>query len=236
MNFDEFKTALAQRGATKTLIDLRTKDGLTITIGQKYSDAMTVGEVFLRDNYVQGLTLNANPVVVDLGGFVGDFALYAVKRLNARRVIVCEPSPRNWALLLKNIAANGYEDQIEPVNKAVTNGRDVMMNVEAADQSMVTAYPPSAQPLAAVSGISLAKLLEEHNVESVDFLKIDCEGGEYEIIESTPSEVFRRIRNVVFEIHAIDGSQVRLHNAKQRLRDEGFILHFGQDLVFGTRP
>src|ERR1700688_3692818 len=148
---------------------------------------MTVGEIFLDDCYVRGLTLPNSPVVVDIGGFIGDFSLYAVKRLNARRVIVCEPSPRNWTLLLKNIANNGYEDRIEPVNKAVTDGSNAMMNIDAPDecQCMVSAYSTSAQPLSTVPGISLQELLREHSVESVDLLKIDCEGGEYAILEST---------------------------------------------------
>ena len=121
LNADEFKNALRRTRGTEP-VDLRTADGLTITIRQNYGDASTVAEIFLDDCYVRDLTLPPNPVVIDVGGFIGDFSLYAVKRLNARRVIVCEPSPRNWALLLKNIANNGYENRIEPVNKAVTDG------------------------------------------------------------------------------------------------------------------
>lgn len=142
-------------------LDLHTVDGLTITIRRNYGDALTVAEIYLDDCYVRNLTLPRNPLVVDIGGFIGDFSLYAVKRLNARRVIVCEPSPRNWPLLLKNIANNGYEDRIEPVNKAVTDGRDAMMNADAPDdeQCMISAYPSGKQPLTAVVGISLSQLL-----------------------------------------------------------------------------
>src|SRR6266851_2897956 len=155
VNSDEFKSALRAQAST-VLVDLRTADGLTITIRRNYSDAMTIADIFLDDCYVRDLSLPPNPVVIDVGGFIGDFSLYAVKRLNARRVIVCEPSPQNWALLLKNIANNGYGDRIEPVNKAVTDGGDVMMNIDAPDeyQCMVSAYYPSEQPLRAVSGTS----------------------------------------------------------------------------------
>src|SRR5215470_11842219 len=175
LNADEFKSALGSSGGTEQ-VDLRTVDGLKITIRKNYADAMTIAEI-LVDDYVRGLNLPKNPVVIDIGGFIGDFSLYAVKRLNASRVIVCEPSPRNWALLLKNIANNGYEGRIEPVNKAVTDGRDAMMNIDAPDdcQCTVSAYAPSEQPLSAVPGISLAQLLRDHAVENVDLLKIDCE-------------------------------------------------------------
>jgi FkbM family methyltransferase len=236
LNVDQFKKALRAQGAT-ALVDLRTTDGLTVTIRQNYGDAMTIGEIFLDDCYVHDLTLPPNPVVIDIGGFIGDFSLYAVKRLNARRVIVCEPSPRNWALLLKNIANNGYEDRIEPVNKAVTDGGSVMMNIDAPDESQctVSAYYRSEQPLTPVPGISLGQLLVDHTVESVDLLKIDCEGGEYAIMESTPSDVFGRIRNIVFEYHGIEEGWAKLESVKQRLRREGYTLHMRRGLVFASR-
>jgi FkbM family methyltransferase len=237
LNADEFKNALGAQGVTAPL-DLRTADGLTITIRQNYGDAMTVAEIFLDDCYVHDLTLPPNPVVIDVGGFIGDFSLYAVKRLNARRVIVCEPSPRNWALLLKNIANNAYEDRIEPVNKAVTaDGGNVMMDVDAPDecQCMVSAYSPSEQPLSAVSGISLEQLLLDHGVESVDLLKIDVEGGEYAILENTSADVFSRIRNIVFEYHDIDGGWAKLESVNKRLQREGYALHMRPGLVTASR-
>jgi FkbM family methyltransferase len=237
LNADEFKRALVAQGVTAT-VDLHTADGLTITIRQNHGDAATVGEIFLEDCYGRGLTLPDNPVVIDVGGFIGDFSLYAVKRLNARRVIVCEPSPRNWVLLLKNIANNGYEDRIEPVNKAVTDGENVMMNIDAPDenQCMVSAHFASEQPLTPVAGISLAQLLLDHAVESVDLLKIDCEGGEYAILESTPDDVLSRIRNIVFEYHDVDASSLaKLENAKKRLRRQGYALHVSRGLVFASR-
>jgi FkbM family methyltransferase len=236
LNADEFKNALRAHGSTK-LVELRTTDGLTITIRQNHSDAMTIADIFLDNCYVRDLPLPPDPIVIDVGGFVGDFSLYAVKRLNARRVIVCEPSPRNWALLLKNIANNGYQDRIEPVNKAVTDGGDVMMNIDAPDecQSMVSAHYQSGQQLSAVPGISLIELLREHAVESVDLLKIDCEGGEFAILESIPSDLIGRIRNIVFEYHQIDGVWAKLASAKQRLRSEGYALHMRGGLVTASR-
>jgi FkbM family methyltransferase len=236
LNADEFKSALRAHGQTAT-VDLRTADGLTITMRRNYGDASTLAEIFLEDCYVRYVTLPAKPVVIDIGGFIGDFALYAVKRLGARRVIVYEPSPRNWALLLKNIANNGYEDRIEPVNKAVTDGRNVMMNVDAPDeyQCMVSAYCPTDQPLRAIPGISFGQLLRDHDVESVDLLKIDCEGGEYAILESTPADVLSRIRNIVFEYHTIDGSWLRLESVKQQLRRQGYALRMHRGLISASR-
>lgn len=236
LNVGEFKRALAAQGVTAP-VDLLTVDGLTITIRQNFGDAMTVADIFIDDCYIQGFNLAPNPVVIDIGGFVGDFSLYAAKRLNARKVVVCEPSPRNWTLLLHNIANNHYEDRIFPVHKAVTDGHDVLMNVDAPDdaQCMVSAYYHTAQPLRSVPGISLMQLLSEHDIDTVDLLKIDCEGGEYAILDTTPSEVLRRVKNIVFEYQDIEGGWTKLEKAKQRLRAEGYTLHTHRGLVSAFR-
>lgn len=239
LNSDQFKSALRAHGKMTTPMNLRTIDGLTITMRQNYGDAMTIAEIFLDDCYVRDLPRPHNfPVVIDLGGFIGDFSLYAVKRLNARRVIVCEPSPRNWELLLKNIASNGYGDRIQAVNKAVTDGRDVMMDIDAPDESqcMVSAYFQSERPLSSVRGISLGQLFKDYEIESVDLLKMDVEGGEYAILQSTPVEVLKRVRNIVFEYHDVEEGWAKLESAKKRLRDEGYVLHVNRGLVSALRP
>lgn len=237
VNAGDFTGALSAHEGAGT-VDLHTTDGLTITIRQNSGDAMTIGEIFFDNCYVRDVTVAPDPVVIDVGGFIGDFSLYAVKRLNARRVIVCEPSPRNWTLLLKNIANNSYQGRIEPINKAVTAGGDVMMNIDATDecQCMVSAHYRTEQALSVVPGISIEEILRSHAVETVDLLKIDCEGGEFEILESVSTDVLRRIRNIVFEFHQIDGVWEKLKSVKGRLRDAGYVLHTRGGLISATRP
>ena len=111
------------------------------------------------------------------------------------------------------------------------------MNIDAPDecQCMVSAYCPSEQPLSAVAGISLGQLLLDHTIESVDLLKIDVEGGEYAILESTPADVLSRIRNIVFEYHDIEGGWAKLERVKQRLRCEGYTLNMRRGLVSASR-
>jgi len=234
-NVDEYLRALEIEDDRK--VDIRTKDGLVITIRRNFMDAAILGEVFLDESYVRGLVLPDRPTVVDIGGYIGDFALFAAKRLNARRVVVCEPSPRNWDLLQKNVANNSYGDRIEMVNKAVTDGEDVMMNVEASDrgQARVSAYGPGDVPRQRIPGVSLASLMESHGLDTIDLLKIDCEGGEYAILSGTPSEALKRIRNIVFEFHEIDGFQAKLDAVKRRLASEGYSLRVHGDLVYASR-
>src|SRR5262245_30620779 len=97
VDVDKYREALdSVDGGT---VDLRTKDGLILTVRHNYADAAVLAEVFFENSYDRGLHLGEAPVIVDIGGYIGDFAIYAVTRLKARKVVVCEPSLQNWTLL-----------------------------------------------------------------------------------------------------------------------------------------
>lgn len=235
INVDDYAVALEIQDGK--IVNIHTKGGVNLTIRRNYMDAVLVGEIFFDKCYVQGLSLPDRPTVVDIGGYIGDFAVYAAECLNARKVIVCEPSPSNWALLRENVANNHCEDRVEAVNKAVTGGGDIMMDVDVPDraQARVSAYGSSNGKKQRISGITLAGLVEEYELQTVDLLKIDCEGGEYAILASTPAEVFDRILNIVFEYHEIDGFRARLEAVKHRLVEHGYCLKTRGSLVFASR-
>jgi len=58
--------------------------------------------------------------------------------------------------------------------------------------------------------LTLEQLFAEMNLEHCDLLKIDCEGGEYEILLSTESRVLERVSTIVCEYHP-----VKDHDPKQ---------------------
>jgi FkbM family methyltransferase len=220
------------------VVDIHMKDGLNITLRRDHMDAGVVEEIFFNNCYVRDVSLRTNPVLVDIGGFIGDFALYAATHLKAKRVVICEPSPRNWTLLVKNVQDNHCEDRVTMVNKAVTDGSVVMMDIDAPDrgQVRVSAYRPSRCEKKAVDCISLASLFAEFKLTEVDLLKIDCEGGENDILLSTPSGVLSGVKNIVFEFHEIDGFQAKLTAVKERLFAEGFMLKTRGCLITARRP
>lgn len=234
-NVQHYRQAL-QPGGEGT-VDIRTMDGLVLTVRKGSMDAENVAEIFLDNCYVRDLLLPDRPVVVDIGGYTGDFAVYAASRLNARRVVTCEPSPHNWLLLKKNVTANHYDDRVVMLNKAVTEGGDVMMNTDAPgrDQARVSAYGPTDRERTAVPGITLESIIRDYNLEVIDLLKLDCEGSEYSILLTATSEIYRRIRNIVFECHEIEGFQSKLSAVRQRLVDEGFSVQTRGSLVSASR-
>ena len=62
------------------------------------------------------------------------------------------------------------------------------------------------------------------DVDSVDLLKMDCEGAEFSIIESLPATVLSRIDSLVMEYHSSPHS-AELLKLLATLEKSGFSLH-----------
>ena len=233
-NIEDFRRALDQRGDGD--VRLQTNDGLLIDIRPNYMDATILYEVFIDHCYAEKLKLSVNPVIIDVGGYIGDFAIYACKYLNAAKVITCEPSPSNLRLLRQNVTLNNYSDRVTIIAKAVTAGGDIFIDTELPprSQARVSAYGTQVNPTR-IPGITLEEIIQDNHIDHIDLLKVDCEGGEYEIFSTARAEVIAMIDHIVFEYHEIDGYESKLEAVKKRLSTSGFRLRTKGDLVFADR-
>ncbi len=236
VNSDEFCRVLKEKGEGTVVI--RTHDGLSITIRQNIYDARIVREIFVDKPYIRHFTLPAEPVVVDIGGYIGDFSIYAAKYLNARRVIVYEPTAENFEILKQNIENNSFQDRITAVNKGVSDSDEIVLNTEVLDGEEVHAsrYLYQDAEHRRIPSATLADLFESHQLDSVDLLKVDCEGGEYDIFASVPADLFGRIKNIVFEYHKIEGFETKLEGILNRLRSADYTLQVDGNIVSAYRP
>lgn len=55
-----------------------------------------------------------------------------------------------------------------------------------------------------VRATTLPALIRRNRIPEVDFLKLDCEGGEYAILQSVPRAILGRIKRMSIECHALD--------------------------------
>jgi FkbM family methyltransferase len=172
-------------------------------------------------------------VVVDVGGYIGDFSVYAAKYLKAPKVIVYEPTAENFAILQQNIAANGYEQTIIAVNKGVSDRNESVLNVEKSESEEMHAsvYWYEHGEKRTIPCDTMQQIFDTHKLSRVDLLKVDCEGGEYDIFPSMSDDLYSRIANIVFEYHTINGSDAKLTAILARLRSLGFDVTVKDEIV-----
>lgn len=218
-------------------VELRARDGLTITIRRNLWDARIIKEIFFDKPYVRHFELPENPVVIDIGGYIGDFTLYAAKYLNARKVIVYEPTKENFELLSRNIGNNSFNGEVIAVNKAVGIDSVIRLNVEVCDNEEihVSSYWYQNTEQRVIPCVTLPELMEIHGLESVDLLKVDCEGGEYDIFPALSEATLGRIRNIVFEYHQVEGFEKKLRRVLDHLKSVGYTLRVDGLIAYASR-
>lgn len=212
---------------------VRTRDGITFRLRETRWDARILREMYVDQPYT--FALGPMPVVVDAGAFIGDFSLLAAVRWGAT-VHAYEPIKEQHERLLDHIALNGMEDRVIAHYEAVgaeTGTLNLNVTTSGQDVHASSAWYGEAEhrsvPCTALNDIVAG-------LGTVDLLKIDVEGGEYEIIARTSIDGLRNVRNIVAEWHRIDGYEPLLEAMVGKLTRAGFAVSFeADDILRATR-
>ena len=200
-----------------------TKSGLKIKIRKYSTDLMALTHVWLIEEYKsKNFEINDTDVIIDVGGHIGLFSLYASQFCKNGLIYSFEPVPENYDLLIDNVRSNDL-NQIKPFNLAVSNSNSdikLYLNDDEAGHSM---FSKSSKSIT-VDSISLQQIFDNNNIENCNFLKLDCEGTEYEILENLPTSYFDKIKKIVIEYHMADTHPELLENLKKILIKKNYSL------------
>ena len=141
-------------------------------------------------------------VVVDVGAGIGDTAILFALR-GAERVIAIEPYPSLYEKALMNVRINGLEDKVILLNAAVSS-TDGFTYAPAHDIHDFRLFKPgresSKSVMVRIRTITLKTLVREYEISN-GVLKMDCEGCEYEVINSVEPETLRAFGQIIIEYH-----------------------------------
>jgi hypothetical protein len=86
-----------------------------------------------------------------------------------------------------------------------------------------------------VEGITLADVLERYQLPRCDFLKLDCEGAEFDILRSMSPELSRQVNKIILEYHTLPhrDKQEQSRELVERLLQLGYTIDAYTD-VLGT--
>jgi len=184
------------------LIEFRYSD-FNLLCPKKY--LVHLRETFILDFY-QSHLLKSNDVVLDLGSTTGDFCVLASKKVGpGGKIIAVEPNPNDYEILQENIRRNKCLNVTSlNIGAAAKRGLEVI-NFRG------TTFTFKADTLDNILNTLL-------NAGNIDFIKMDIEGYEYDVVESS-IDIFRRARVVCLEFHG----------TKQKIDDlllpNGFTYH-----------
>ena len=103
----------------KSHVIFETKSGIKLKIRTRTTDLMALTNVWLTREYLDDdFNIEADDVVLDIGGHIGLFALFASQFCKKGKIFCFEPVKENYNILLENLELNAVKN-IVPFNLAV---------------------------------------------------------------------------------------------------------------------
>jgi FkbM family methyltransferase len=187
---------------------LQLKSGIVVEHRKSDPIALLFFEIFLQRAYT-GKTFyipRMNDVILDCGANIGLFAFYLISQEERLTIHCFEPNKDNFTLLQSNITRNGLQDRIKAHPFAILDrrGRGALRTYVNSSSSgtlfsLTRPWPTATEE---VQFISLRDAVEIAEVSQIDFLKIDTEGAEIEILTAAcETGQLDLVQRVVLETH-----------------------------------
>ncbi len=189
------------------------------------ADESVWAEIFKWREYrkVEPLIQEAMNPILDVGAHAGFFALYA-SSLNPQAKIICiEPEPSNIEWLEKHLQINKIKG-VKVISGALSDSTDqanLLFSSDSHNHRLVRSSDGSEKTIK-VKTYSFGDLVKNTKIELFGLVKIDIEGGEYQVMRSWGEDEWNKIENLILEYHDIDNDH---HSELEMLmRQNGFSV------------
>lgn len=146
-------------------------------------------EFFKSMDYDWWYKVQPGDVCVDVGACVGMFTAHALD-LGASKVYMIEPNKDLMQTALKNCydyIVDQTEQRIVPIGQAIGSDSSHTERVFYTDDFKTTSFKD---------------FLARYNIEHIDYLKLDCEGGEYDVLSEENFDFIRKnVKHISLEVH-----------------------------------
>ncbi len=206
-------------------------DGLTFQYRNAPEFDLLAHEIFQGGEYEFPCDTDA-PVILDCGSHIGLSVAWFKRRFPGARITAFEPDPQNFELLQANVAANGFEC-VELLNVALASERGTarFYGQFKAEEPMSSSHSlkedwgtQRTKSWILVQTVPLA----DYITGPVDYLKLDIEGMEAEVLRSIASRL-HLVKAIGLEFHGTGSTAESGEEEILRLlRESGFEVEISR--------
>lgn len=196
---------------------LESRNGIKIKLRVNSTDIMAFTHVWLLHEYDRTeFVITDTDIVIDIGAHIGLFALFASQFCKNGKIYCFEPVKENFELLESNLMLNNIKNVIA-VNAAISTNNEKITIYLNEDESGHSMYVTGTKKIE-VKSFTLQNVFDSNKLEKCNFIKIDCEGEEYKIIDSLSTPYFDKINKICIEYHFVDTKPELLENMIKKLK------------------
>lgn len=170
---------------------------------------------------------STSPLILDCGGNIGMSTIYFKTLYPAARIITFEPDQEVVKILKKNIKAHDL-DKVRVIEKGVWKEKtELDFIISGSDGSSIVTDKPGISK-STIQTVRLRDYIQSE--EKVDFLKIDIEGAETDVILDC-QDILYRIDHIFVEYHSFVNHVQTLDIIVTILKNNGFRVHIHTGLT-----
>lgn len=199
----KYKYNLSKLLPKNTNVTIKLNNGLKFIVRARTMDRSVLKEVWLREIYNKhGIRVEQGDTVIDIGGHIGLFSVYAAHRSKTGNVYAFEPFIENFSRLEQHKQLNQCEN-LFVFNKGVdatTGKKTLFLSPDKNTGGHSLHLKKQSDRQVEIETINIIEFCDQQNITKINFLKLDCEGAEFEIIKSSES-ILSRVEKIVMECH-----------------------------------
>lgn len=169
--------------------------------------------------------LNKNSIILDIGANIGLHSLYFSSIATNGYVYSFEPSRKTFNLLDQNLS---NIKNVLPINVGLGKETQILEFLETTDNAFSSFKDTKRKPIKAKSMVLCCKLddiIKLLNLNTINFIKIDVEGFEQEVIEGM-NEVILKYKPIIFcEIYKGDNSNLNPEKTINTVYQYGYNVY-----------
>jgi len=169
-------------------------------------------------------------ICVDVGGNIGYYATLESNKVGKNgKVIAIEPSPINFRYLKKNLELQNQSNyEVHNFACGKEDGEITFLIHDISNMCRVIKEGDKVPPGMKVIKISIRKLdtfLSSREIDKIDFLRMDIEGGELNLFEGARNTIRKSKPMIQFEFHPGALSPVDTRSVLEFLKNENYEIN-----------
>lgn len=200
------------------------------------ADLSMLIETWANHDYTPaGFEIKSTDLVIDIGANNGFFTIFAAQKALAGKVICFEPVPDLAKKIKENIRANNSKnitlEQIAVSNKKGTSEFYISKNHNGCHSLF---QRDNLDEKIKISTTNLESYCAEMGIKKINFLKLDCEGAEYDIFNSLSQSFLKNsIEKISMEYHDV----INEHKHQEivaLLSDNNFSVRVSRGYIYAS--
>jgi FkbM family methyltransferase len=191
--------------------------GKNITFPDGYWFLHSLEELFIEEVY-KFTSTNPAPIILDCGANIGLSVVYFKRLFPTSSIIAFEPDKQIFDTMSSNLKGFDFKD-VSLINKGVWNSQTTLSFVAEGTLGGRIANEESKNSTKIIS-IDTVRL-KDYLEKPVDFLKLDIEGAEYEVLLDC-ADVLNNVRTLFIEYHSTANQPQHLDEILSIVSKAGF--------------